>query len=584
MKLSRINIFLVATLFVSILSVAPANATTATFSCGGGGSYTVSNGVFSMGFQDQCVGALTLDSSVTTIPYPTYMQQVTSLTIPATTVTIDDGAIGNSLITEFIVDAANPNYKSVNGVLYSKTGATLKIYPQNKAGTSFTVPGDVTTISYSAFQSPVNLQTVNITETVTVLNGAFSSCCGDYINSLREINVSADNPNYSSIDGVLLNKAQTELLFYPDDAQRTSYVVPATVTRLRGAFSGNHNLQTITLPNGLLSMETYEFEQAQRLQSIDIPASVNSLGSYPFLGITTLVAINVDPANANYKSIAGVLYSKDGTQLLEYPDGRSDVEFTIPAGVETATSQWVWGNNLLRTINVPSSLRKFEYGYLGAVTRVNFEGNSSILQIQGQFNGNPSALSIRYCGVANSVITAFFTGSTFVSCVQSQQQNIPSPPTPEEVARLAAIERDRLVKIAKQQLIEAIIKGETLTVLLFSKADLQGVQDTNLKSVSARIHSEGNLAPVTFEKVSSIISEFRIVANIASKQVKFYASDLIFIKLISADEKHKSAILRALIALPSEKVDTVEEIKSEIKVVQDKFAARDLVLKRLRGR
>lgn len=43
--------------------------------------------------------------------------------------------------------------------------------------------------------------------------------------------------------------------------------------------------------------------------------------------------ISVDSNNITFKSVDGVLYSKNGTKLLNYPVGKVDEKYAIPDGV-----------------------------------------------------------------------------------------------------------------------------------------------------------------------------------------------------------------------------------------------------------
>ena len=52
-----------------------------------------------------------------------------------------------------------------------------------------------------------------------------------------------------------------------------------------------------------------------------IPARVTSIGVMAFAGCTNLPAITVDPKNSDYSSLAGVLFDKRQSTLVEYPDG-----------------------------------------------------------------------------------------------------------------------------------------------------------------------------------------------------------------------------------------------------------------------
>ena len=89
-------------------------------------------------------------------------------------------------LTEIDVDENNPNYASVDGVLFTNDLTRLIWCPDAKAG-SFTVPDGTRTIGTSAFQGSTNLASVTIPESVTsVRTNAFHYCLG-----LARLNVPA---------------------------------------------------------------------------------------------------------------------------------------------------------------------------------------------------------------------------------------------------------------------------------------------------------------------------------------------------------------------------------------------------------
>ena len=421
MRKSRNFLVVVIVLFSHLVSNGPV-AHANTFNCTGG-TYTVIAGVLQG--NSTCTGAVVLDSSVTRIEYATVFegsggQSITSISIPASVTYIYPGyglAFRNSNLTEYIVDASNPNYSSVDGVLYDKNQTSLIAYPRGKAGTTFSTPNSVTTVSDYAFQCARYLRTIDIGANVTILGAGlinYNGAC--WSGSLvEEINVSASNPNYSSIGGVLFNKNVTQLLKYPYAKPGTSYTVPNTVTQI-GGFGYNKILTSITLPEGLRTIDTYAFE-GSIITSIIIPDSVDSYGSFPFYQNTALETFTVGAANSILKSVDGVLYSKNGTTLLEYPGGRKNESFSIPSGVTTLASQWTYAQYLKR-MTVPSTVTAigsagFSNWYQGSY--LVFEGNSSLTSISGNY-----ARNIVYCGAANAVITAHAASvSGTVSC-QSQ--------------------------------------------------------------------------------------------------------------------------------------------------------------------
>jgi hypothetical protein len=391
-----------------------ASAVTGTFNCGTSGTYTVVDGVLQG--SSTCTGAMILDSSVTTISYATSLSGVTSLTIPSTTTSISYYALspGSKALTEFIVDVDNPNYSSLDGVLYNKNRTTLIAFPYGIIGTTFTVPDSVTSIDYYAFNCLKNLQTVTIGANVVSMDYAFSyNGCNS--TSLKDIDIADGNLNYSDIDGVFFNKLQTNLLQYMQGRTSTSYVVPSTVTTIT-KIDENPYLTSITLPTSLTTIGTYAFRRS-KLTSVVIPDLVTNFGSYPFYGSGSLQSISVNSsASTTLKSIDGVLYSKDGKTLIEYPVGKTNASFVIPDGVETLLTQWVSSATYLYKITVPTSVVTFGYGSLRNSTATGsymiFQGNTSLTSIAGNY-----AKTNIYCGTASSVISNWATSqSKTVSC------------------------------------------------------------------------------------------------------------------------------------------------------------------------
>ena len=397
-----------------------ASAVTGTFNCGTSGTYTVIDGVLQG--SSTCTGALVLDSSVTRINYATGFYStsgITSISIPATTTTISYYAISpykSVNLVEYVVDPNNPNYSSVDGVLYNKNRTVLIAYPYGKNELAFTVPSSVTQISGYAFNCLTYLQTVNVGANALDLDYAFSPN-GCSASALRAVVVDSSNPNYSSSDGVFFNKNQTTLLMYPMGKSDTSYVVPNTVTTIRKA-AYNPFLTSITLPTGLRTISGYAFESS-KLTSIFIPDSVTSYSGNPFINSDSLASIDVGENNVNYKSIGGVIYSKNGQTLLDYPAGKTDTSFEIPSGVTTLDSQWNWYNKYLRRITVPSSVTSIGYGVnrngSSSDTYLIFSGNSALTSIQGDY-----AKNITYCGNSNSPITNYATSKNITVRCQTQ--------------------------------------------------------------------------------------------------------------------------------------------------------------------
>jgi len=74
-----------------------------------------------------------------------------------------------------------------------------------------------------------------------------------------------------------------------------------------------------------------------------IPASVTSIEDGAFEGCNGLKSISVDTNNTNYSSIDGVLFNKDQTILIQYPAGKAVSRYILPDGV-TSIERWAFGN------------------------------------------------------------------------------------------------------------------------------------------------------------------------------------------------------------------------------------------------
>ncbi len=116
----------------------------------------------------------------------------------------------------------------------------------------------------------------------------------------------------------------------------------------------------ITIPSQIdgkpvTSIGSCAFHGCSSLTSITIPNSVTSIG-IAFDWCKKLTQINVDTANTVYSSVNGVLFSKDKTELIRYPEGKADTSYAIPNGV-TSIGYWAFCDCYsLTSITIPDSV------------------------------------------------------------------------------------------------------------------------------------------------------------------------------------------------------------------------------------
>ena len=126
-------------------------------------------------------------------------------------------------------------------------------------------------------------------------------------------------------------------------------------------YDSKKDIETVTIPstyNGLPVVRISEgaFSNCKKLEAIFISKSVTFVKGSAFFHCTSLKNIAVEEDNNSYKSLNGVLYSKDGKTLVCYPGGKTEKEYTIPQGTEIIGVDALKYNSHIAKINIPDSV------------------------------------------------------------------------------------------------------------------------------------------------------------------------------------------------------------------------------------
>lgn len=137
-------------------------------------------------------------------------------------------------------------------------------------------------------------------------------------------------------------------------------VIPEGVTKIgRQAFAFNENLQQIVLPESLDTLDWMAFEDCNSLTKVRIPANVRVADS-AFSECSALEEYQVSEDNPAFSAQDGVLFDKELTTLLAYPEAKKDTAYAIPETVTTIKKDAFKNCDQLTSISIPASVASIE--------------------------------------------------------------------------------------------------------------------------------------------------------------------------------------------------------------------------------
>ena len=135
----------------------------------------------------------------------------------------------------------------------------------------------------------------------------------------------------------------------------TSASIPASVRRCESlAFSGCRRLTKIDMAEGLSELPWRCFENCSSLTDVFVSSSVTNGLFYAFDGCVALRSIEVAKENPAFSSRDGIVYTKDGKELVCCPQGKTSV--AVPQGVTTIRYSAFGGCSGLSEVLLPSSV------------------------------------------------------------------------------------------------------------------------------------------------------------------------------------------------------------------------------------
>ena len=199
---------------------------------------------------------------------------MTSLTIPEGVTTLDSGALSCCL--------------ELRSITLPKSLTTIGdfAFGSCESLTSIDLPESVTSMGSDVFTSCTNLTSIIIPKSVTSIGETqFRQC-----NSLTSVIVQEGNTHYDSRDNcnAIIETATNTLI---GSCKNTR--IPKGIKAIgHGAFHCSY-ITSITIPEGVITIDNYAFDGCQGLRSVIIPDGVTRIGDAAFRGCRNLTSVNI---------------------------------------------------------------------------------------------------------------------------------------------------------------------------------------------------------------------------------------------------------------------------------------------------
>ena len=354
--------------------------------------------------------------------------ELVSLRLPASLSSFDPAMLGCKKLTDLTVSENNPNFSSVDGVLFSKDKTTLVYYLPTRENAEYAVPDGTKEIADKAFSENVSLTKVTLPASLERVGAnAFSNCM-----SLETVSFAAESKqlviddrafNNTAVSSVSLPAGVSALgdeVFTNSALAEIEFAANSSLTALGNNVFSNTDLVNVTLPAGLRVLGNSVFRNCTLLESTVLPEGLTTMGDATFYGCSALTSV----------SLPSTLHTM-GTETFYGCSSLTRITFAANSQIETLSYDTFSGCTSLEEIELPASLTEIagkdtenssSYGLFQNMTslkRVTFaEGSKCLVIGASAFEGS----SLESFTIPSSVTTI---GSLAFASTKLTQITIP---------------------------------------------------------------------------------------------------------------------------------------------------------------
>lgn len=182
------------------------------------------------------------------------------------------------------------------------------------------------------------------------------SVCGCSTNQIKS---STADYNYEIENNAI------KILSHQYNPEETRIVIPEEINGKpvevleSDSFYQHINTTSIIMPKNLKAIEGSPFYRCYSLKESFLPAGVKKIDSNPFFRCSSLARITVDSNNEYYSDENGVLFDKDKTQLIAYPEGKTSESYVVPNTVKKLNADSFGYHAQLKRLTILSNVIDF---------------------------------------------------------------------------------------------------------------------------------------------------------------------------------------------------------------------------------
>lgn len=419
-------------------------------------------------------------------PYAFAYSGLTSIKIP--------GAVGDDG-DEFGISRYAFEYCADLTVVEFEEGAENRVLTvddyafRETAITSLTLPVGTVSIGNSAFQGCKNLVTVNIPDSIKEINKyAFQGCT-----SLSGVNF-AEGTHLKMLDSSI--------------------------------FAGCTSLIEFKLPKSDIARDLFGSSSAVKKFTL---AKDALLSDRVLIGLTSCEEFVVEEGNTSFVAENGVLYNKNKSTLIRYPQSKADTSFAVPEGVtqigDSSTQSAFYGASNLTSVSIPASVRTIGFRAFyncNALTNIDFlaakDGNNFDLSIGEDAFGYSGLTSIvipaRVAAVGGLSRGTFRNNTSLTSVTFEKGSRITSIPTEafnfcsalksiHLPATVTEIERNAFIYCKS---LAAVTIEEGGEILKIGNTAFKGTK-LSVTNINALIKNVTEISEYTYQETTSTVDE-----------------------------------------------------------------------------